>query len=72
MHAHVRLMPLNSEPAAAVLDRGVVARLPCASDAAQDSVDLSDACEEGEASAAELAHSRKYLRLVIAFLRQLL
>jgi DNA-binding PadR family transcriptional regulator len=71
----VRFTPLKSEPLLRLLIADLVGEAPTRESIAtlrDDIADLSARLDEGEASAEALPHRRKYLLLVIAFLRRLL
>ena len=71
----VRFTPLKSEPLLRLLIADLVGEEPTRVSIAtlrEDIADLSARLDESEASAALLPHRRKYLLLVIGFLRRLL
>ena len=71
----VRFTPLKSEPLLRLLIADLVGEAPTRESMAtlrEDIADLSARLDEGEESAETLPHRRKYLLLVIGFLRQLL
>ena len=71
----VRFTPLKSEPLLRLLIADLVGEAPTRESMAtlrEDIADLSARLDEAEESAETLPHRRKYLLLVIGFLRQLL
>ena len=71
----VRFTPLKSEPLLRLLIADLVGEAPTRESMAtlrEDIADLSARLDEAEESAETLPHRRKYLLLVISFLRQLL
>lgn len=70
-----RFTPLKSEPLLRLLIADLVGEAPTRESLAtlrEDIADLHARLDEGEASAETLPHRRKYLLMVIGFLRQLL